>query len=268
MLAALVDSPQQTAVQSISELARAQGVNASTVTRLAKRLGYTGFAQMQNVFRLEVSQTDRYYSQRVGELLKAHAGAGLSSSLVVQVAEDELSNISTMVRGLDAQTVDEAAELLRCARRVRVHGLRQMYAIASFFSYALGLLRRDVALLSTAAHGFCHGLGQLETRDVLVAISSSPYTRETVEACRMADSLGIPIIALTDSYGSPIAQVARCVLTAPWTGTSYMATMAAPMVLTEILLGVVAGQLGDAAMTNLQHHEALLRNLDFQRHED
>ena len=44
VLARLVGMPEQAAVRSISELAGLLSVNASTLTRLAKRLGYAGLA--------------------------------------------------------------------------------------------------------------------------------------------------------------------------------------------------------------------------------
>src|SRR3546814_17076124 len=46
---------------------------------------------------------------------------------------------------LDAATLDEVAGMLGSARRVRVHGLRQYHAFASFLPYGLDMLRRHVA---------------------------------------------------------------------------------------------------------------------------
>src|SRR5262249_53701117 len=56
VLAKLVERPEETAVRTITELAGAHGVNASTLTRLATRLGYGGFADFQSVFRDSVTQ--------------------------------------------------------------------------------------------------------------------------------------------------------------------------------------------------------------------
>jgi hypothetical protein len=47
----LADQPEQAAVRSISEFASLLGVNPSTLTRPAKRLGYGGFSDFQGIFR-------------------------------------------------------------------------------------------------------------------------------------------------------------------------------------------------------------------------
>src|SRR5690242_18474327 len=56
VLAKLVEQPEEVAVRSITELAASLGVNASTLTRLAKRLGYEGFVDFQKVFRDSLAQ--------------------------------------------------------------------------------------------------------------------------------------------------------------------------------------------------------------------
>ena len=54
----LLDAPEQAAVRSISELAASLGVNPSTLTRLAKRLGFDGFSDFQSVFRNAIAKAN------------------------------------------------------------------------------------------------------------------------------------------------------------------------------------------------------------------
>lgn len=67
VLADMLSRPGPAAVDSISELAAKNGVDPSTLTRLGKRLGFAGFAELQDVFRRHVAQTQPFYSSRVQE---------------------------------------------------------------------------------------------------------------------------------------------------------------------------------------------------------
>src|SRR5690606_38032446 len=72
VLSKLVDAPEQTAVRTISELGEQLSVNASTLTRLAKRLGFSGFNDFQDVFREAIAdETGYFYSRQAGRLLSA-----------------------------------------------------------------------------------------------------------------------------------------------------------------------------------------------------
>ncbi|MCZ7596639.1 MAG: hypothetical protein M5U09_01190 [Gammaproteobacteria bacterium] len=63
-LAWLVDEPHLAAVSTITDLSRRLNVNASTLTRLAKRLGYGGFNELQAVFRRHVAGSENNFYLR------------------------------------------------------------------------------------------------------------------------------------------------------------------------------------------------------------
>jgi DNA-binding MurR/RpiR family transcriptional regulator len=260
-LAGLIDSPRQTAVYPISKLAGVVGVSASTLTRLAKRLGYGGFAELQGVFRRHIAEDRDFYSERAGRLLESDQALRKSISLMAQVAEEETTNILTMLKNIDVQALEQAAGRLATAPRVRTHGLRQFFSIACFISYGLGMVRSDVGVLGEPGHGVAHALAQLQAEDVLVVLGSAPYTRATVEACRIAAAHGLHIVAVTDSYGSPLAACANEIFITPTGGTFFSNSMAASLILAEGLLALVARQLGGKALEALRDREVLIDEL-------
>ena len=71
VLARLLERPEEVAVRTITDLAASLGVNASTLTRLSTRLGYTGFADFQNVFRDSVAERHRHFYSHQAERLVA-----------------------------------------------------------------------------------------------------------------------------------------------------------------------------------------------------
>ncbi len=260
-LASIVDSPGQTAICSISEVAEAAGVNASTLTRLSKKLGYSGFNEFQDVFRHHVADKQHFYSEQARRLLRGGGKEVPSLSLAERIAEDETANIFGTLRGLDAEALDAAAQRLMKARRVRAYGARQMHAVAYFLSYGLGMLRSDVGLLGSSEHGMAHGLAQLDENDVVIVIGCSPNTRGTVETARTAVSQGMEVIALTDSHASPLAAVARHAFVCDTGGSYYGNSTAALFVVAEILLTTVAERLGARTVQQLRRREALISEL-------
>jgi DNA-binding MurR/RpiR family transcriptional regulator len=55
----------------------------------------------------------------------------------------------------------------------------------------------------------------MDDRDVLVAMTFSPYRAEIVEAVRLAVERTVPVIAITDSHGAPIVPSARQAFVVP-----------------------------------------------------
>jgi DNA-binding MurR/RpiR family transcriptional regulator len=126
---------------------------------------------------------------------------------------------------------------------------------AGFFAYALGRMRDSGAVLGASGHGIAHGIAQMEPGDLLVAFGSDPYTRSTVDSCRIASERSIRVIALTDSQASPLARYADIVFLTPSGGAFVANSVASAIVLSETLLALVARRLGRRAVTALKERE-------------
>jgi len=263
-LSELVDAPDRTAVYSISELARRTGVNPSTLSRLAVNLGYSGFSAFQDIFRDYIANKGNFYSGRADRLIHTKGDKGGDLSVLAQIGEEEIANVLGVVEHIAPGELEAAADLLIAAPRIRTYGLRQPSAIASFACYGLGLLRGHVSILGLQQHGVAFELAQLSKDDVLLVFGFAPYTRATVATARVAASMGIKIIAVTDSHASPFLPVADHQFIAPTTGSFFSNSMAASIVVVEGLLAVMAQRLGKPSLVSLEKHERLINEFDIE----
>ncbi|MFO7704665.1 MAG: MurR/RpiR family transcriptional regulator [Halopseudomonas sp.] len=261
VLLALIESPQRAAVSSISELAKQFEVNASTLSRLAQRLGYAGFSKFQDVFRREVAQGKHFYSDQASRLLfKSETSDSISQ--LARLGRQESSNIASMIVQIEPGEFDAATQLLASAHRVRVHGMRQFNSLALFMAYGLGMLRPDVAPLDSGRQGVADAIAQLDAGDVLVVASCFPYTPSVLATAAIAAKQGIRVIALTDSSSSPLAKVALHSFYVPNHSLFFSNSMCAFMLLVEGLLSAVASRLGEAGLAALKRREALIAELN------
>mgnify|MGYP000332454226 CR=1 FL=1 len=260
VLTAMVTAPQQAAVSSISDLADRLGVSPSTLSRLARRLGFDGFAGLQAVFRRNVTEGKSFYSDQVSRLLDSERD-GDALARLARLGRRESANIVDMVTGIDGEAFTGSARLLVEARRVRVHGMRQFASLASFLAYGLGMLRSDATPLDAIRHGVADALAQLDEGDVLVVASCFPYTPSVLATAEVAARQGIRVIALTDSSGSPLAKVAEYHFAVPNHSPFFSNSMCAFMLLAEGLLSEAANLLGDVGMTALKRREQLIGEL-------
>lgn len=264
VLVSLVEAPEQAAVRSISELGDLLAVNASTLTRLSKRLGFEGFADFQSVFREAIASDEHhFYSRRAGRLLArkpAPEAADERLAVFQTLAQETARNVDGFMAQLDPATASAAAALLARSRRVRVHGVRQNHAFASFLVYGLGMLRGDVALLDGGL-GAAEGLAQLEPQDVVVVASCAPYTRSVAEVAAVAAERGLQVIAVTDAATSPLVPPSRHAFFIPHASSYFSNSLGAYIVFCEGLLNLVARALGADAMSALARREDLIAEM-------
>jgi len=260
----LVD-PAVTSVKTITELADDFAVHRSSLTRLAQKLGFKGFPELQSIFRREIKNKTSFYTNQVGKYLQGDMGSGkCDQSAIEEVSTTEWSNLLLAMENFDENVFEAVADALLDARRVAVLGLRGSYSVAYFLGYYLKMIRDDVAILGMSGHILAEEMGNLYPGDVLLAISEAPYTKNTIDACRIAHSMGVEIVAVTDSQMSPLINYATHTLLASCKGDYFFTPLISLMIYAEAILSALIRKSGDVAINNLKKKEMIFSKMDYE----
>jgi len=262
VLKIMLDEPNETAAKSISEIARENDINISSITRLAQKLGFNGFPSLKSIFRSNLKQRKSFYSEQVNKFLqKGYAHDG-KTSLLERVIQDEWSNVMLMADSFDDQKFATIIKLMVKAERILILGLRSSYPLAHYLGFYLKMIRDRVTPIGQAGHTLAEDLSVLQPGDLLIAISVNPYTKDTVEACRICKHQTVDIIAITDRLSSPLANETDNFLITSIEGDYFFSPMVAAIICIETLLSALVKQLGDKAIQRLNHTEYILEKLE------
>lgn len=265
VLVSMVNEPHWAAMSSITEIATANGVNPSTITRIATKIGFTGFNDLQDQFRrLIANPTDVYSSYAIEAMLDETAPKNEEDRVFKSIIESEVQNTLSTLDSDCTVRVKKVAKLLAKARRIKVLGLRQCYSLAHFLSYALHLLRDDVSPLGSSGHTLFENIPDLSTSDVLIAISFKPYTREVIDTCVAAHAAGVGVVIISDSYDAPLPYDHAFIVATK--GPFFLSGMTAALVLIEALLLLTAKAIGKKALKRLHKMEQLFETMNVERH--
>lgn len=265
VLKRMLDAPAETATKSISELAQENNINISSITRLAQKLGFIGFPDLKKLFRQHLNQKKNFYSGQVEKhLTSEQSNASQSSQALQHVIQDEWSNVMMMVDKFDDEMFSKVIQLLCSAGRIRVIGLRGSYPPAYYLSFYLNMIRDDVSLLGQVGHSWAEDLATLKKGDLLIAIGFSPYTRDTVSACKIAKNRDIDLVVITDSNSSPLAIEADNFLLTSIQGDYFFSPIVASMIIIEALLSELVKKLGSSSIQRLDRAETILNALNIE----
>lgn len=231
----LVGSP---ALLSITALAEAVEVSPSTLTRLARSLGYSGFPALQQVLlSASMAAPGEFYSRQARAAL---AEGSSTLSRATQLCRENQANIDHFIGQLDVAAFDAAVELVMSAPRVAVHGIRQFHALATFLVYGLRMIRSDVTLLDANNLGCAEGLAMLGKGDVLLPVSCAPYSSQVVEVARVAREIGLSTVAITDRASSPLVGSSHAAILVTHRSSFISNSIGAFMVAAECLINACA----------------------------
>lgn len=188
--------------QQVAERAE---VSAATVVRAARAAGFSGLPHL----RLGLAR-----SSAAGQEPEAQVGrAGSAAEVMELISASHARSLRAVQQTLRTEELQRAAELLGGARRVLLAASGTSLAVASDAAFRLTL---NGLIVQHSADSYSAVLlaGQLEAVDVVLAVSHSGQTRQTLETVRSAQAGGAQAIAITSFSGSALAQLAEVPLVA------------------------------------------------------
>lgn len=192
-------NPEQIAVSTVADLARAAGVQPSAFVRFCQILGFSGYSEMQALFRGDFARRWPDYATRLKNLRAA--GEAQPTTLLAEFVEAGRSSLELLAHQVDAAAMERAVAALAHARIIHLVGLSRAYPVAAYLSYAFEKMN-----IPTMLHDKTGNLDHrhaIRSGDVVLAISFSPYTPETVTLAGYATGAGAELVAITDALNSP-----------------------------------------------------------------
>lgn len=236
------DNLSLVAFNSIRGLAGHAGVNPNTVTRLAVELGYAGFIAFRTDVQAVLQENAPAYGARA-RALRNRSGQDVFSEMIAGHRDNAAQMFSPDSLGL----LHSCVEPLLGARRIYSVGVRSCFAIAHYFSYVGGMAFPNFVDVPSMPGAIVDQVSLATGDDIVVGITYAHYSSEVVRACQIARGRGARVLALTDSYSSPIAVDAWKVMCLPKAGPQFMPSLASAFLAVEMLLVAMTARSEGAA---------------------
>lgn len=211
-------------LQSITKLAEAAEVSTPTVIRLARKLGFDGFPDLQSAIRSELAERIKQPLAKLEAVTPGHR----VDHIINQFALKAVENVNQTIGQMDYAKFDQAAELFADhSLRIFLIGGRLTWPVAGHFANHLHMVRPSVSLLSASQNSWPQSILDMDERTLLVIFDIRRYERKFERLAELAASRNAKIVLFTDQWGSPIENKAdfcfRSMVQAPSSWDSMVA---------------------------------------------
>ncbi len=223
---AMLENYPLSGLGSITAVAETSGVSAPTVARMARKLGFAGFPDLQAALRAELEAT-------ISSPIAKHdrwAAEAPDTHILNRFADVVSDNLRQTLRQLDPAVFNAVTRLLGDRKRgVYLVGGRITRSLADYFFTHLQVIRRGVTLIPPNSNAWPHYLLNMARGDVVVAFDIRRYERDVLKLAEMAEARGVEVVLFTDQWGSPAGRHAahafNCRIEAPSAWDSSVVTL-------------------------------------------
>lgn len=223
---AIMENYPASGLGSITAIAETSDVSTPTVVRMAKKLNFKGFPELQAALRSEVEAT---ISNPIAKHNRWTENAP-DTHILNRFADAVMENMRQTLRQIDPDDFDAVIKLLSDHdRAVHVVGGRLTRSLADYFFTHMQVVRDRMTLVASNSNTWPHYILNMKPGDVLVAFDIRRYERDILRLAEMAKSKGVTLVLFTDQWGSPAAKHAthsfHCRIEAPSAWDSSVVTL-------------------------------------------
>lgn len=265
LISIVIQDPRAALFRSAAELASLADVHASTVVRLASKLGFDGYPDMQNRLRDEA----QFGTPRSNDRSQQRRERIAQGSNLEKLIESEIAALAAVSNTLDQSQIDEAVKLLRDAETIFIVGRgsaappmthldRRLRRSGFRTEVALNLQRRDLA-------EHLMGLGK---NDVAIIFAfQAPHSLPTGYAAVIEHvaEIGARSVVISDASGPTLRPRPDVTLSVTRPDEGEMLLRTGPTLVCEALAMTLAHEDPERAVSELEALEALRSKLQNEK---
>ena len=197
----IVRDADSVVMKTITELAgESDSFSTASITRFCKKIGLSGYSELRLELAKEMA-TDNARRQIVAD------GENLVPGLVSTVVDASASAINDLKYVLSDDVIKKAVHEILSASSITLAGIGASALVAQDLRQKL--LRLGIRSLFDADQDVVKvTLSSGRSKDLLIAISYSGTTRETLDAVNIAKENGMRVLAMTKKGDNPISEQA------------------------------------------------------------
>lgn len=254
----VVDYPSDFGLDPIRETARKAGVSPYTLVRLAERMNFSSYEELREPFRHALVSTVAGVEQP--DWIEEFKDHGPQGQIQAQAAHNTLAIVQKSLQRQIPEQLQRIVKLLLEAETVYLTAVRASYSMAYYLHYVGRMALPSMQLIPRHMNSPIDELHTATENDVMIAITFTPYSRETIEACRFARSKGVKLILISDSEIVDSQFRADENLIVSVLSTHHFGCYAGAMAVIETLISLLVDQGGTAAQERIKSYEDLRQN--------
>ncbi|MBQ7155329.1 MAG: MurR/RpiR family transcriptional regulator [Synergistaceae bacterium] len=228
----ILGNSSEIAFHSISETAERLSVSRAQLVRVARMLGFSGYADLKNTLKRKL------LAQVIPAAMNTSAD---DSNMASKICRLEHANIDETYRSisLNPEFISDFCNAAQESEAIYCMGWGISAIPAEWFYTRFSELGLKSILMRRGSLSLTEQARSIGENDMLIVCELPSYVIEVAEAVRMAASRNVFIAAITDSPAAPICEHSRINFyvsdRSPMFGSSLIGSMLAVHILTSLL---------------------------------
>lgn len=254
----ILKNSSEVAFLTINQLAQRVDTSTTTIMRLTSNLGYKGYSEfqkgLQQLLRDQTAPQNR---------LKLNLENMNKDDLWEKTITHHLYHIQKMTEQMSKSQLDEVVKKITSSNQIYCTSVRSGLPVGQYLSHGLNRTLGNCRLVIADASDWVDEVVTMQPEDLIIATSFPRYAERIIDFTKAAKERGVKIVAITDSYSSPIIEYADITLICDSDSLAFHNSPISAMVVADYLINATALSQSEKAKKRLNQINDVLTNMNY-----
>lgn len=239
----ILANSSEVAFRSISEVSERLAVSKAQLVRVARMLGFDGYAGLKEVLKEELLA-----KVVPSSVVREAQGDAFAPSNLCRL---EKANLEETLRGLSAEAVASFCEVVKAAEVIYCMGWGISSLVAEWLYTRFMELGLKSVLMRRGSMSLLEQARSIRKKDLLIVCELPSYVIEVTEAAGKIAKRGTRVVTFTDSPAAPVCTHANLSFYVSDHSPTFGSSLIGPMFAVHVLTSALALNMGEAGQRAL-----------------
>lgn len=254
----ILKNSSDVAFLTINQLAQRVNTSTTTIMRLTSNLGYKGYSEfqkgLQQLLRNQTAPQNR---------LKVNLENLNEDDLWDNTITHHLYHIQKITEQMSKEQLDEVVKKITSSNQIYCTSVRSGLPVGQYLSHGLNRTLGNCRLMIADTSDWVDEVITMQPQDLIIATSFPRYAKRIIDFIKAAKDRGVKIVAITDSYSSPIIEYADISLICDSDSLAFHNSPIAAMVVADYLINATALSQSEKAKERLDQINDVLTSMNY-----
>ena len=254
----ILKNPSEVAFLTINQLATRVNTSTTTIMRLTSSIGYSGYSEFQKGLQQLLREQTAPQNRLTVNLQNVD-----QDDLWSHTIQHHLFHIQQTMERISKEQLHDVVQRITSSERIYCTNVRSGLPVGEYLTHGLNRSLGNCRLIWADVSDWVDEVVAMNANDVLIAISFPRYGVRIIDFIKAAKARGVQVIAITDSYSSPIVEYANCLLTCDSSSLAFHNSPIPAMVLADYLINAVAITKSEKTKERLNEINEVLTTINY-----
>jgi DNA-binding MurR/RpiR family transcriptional regulator len=240
----ITQNPNDVAILTLSDLSKKYDIPASNFVRFSKSLGFSGFGDLQRVYRSRLVDIIPSVEERLDRFERELTPGTSPGRGLERLIREDFRLLGDLNVPAVEKTCSRFADVIVHSSKVFVTSAARFFPVSFFFNYAFVYLGMDVTLLDNQGFLAREYANNFKNGTCLLVSSFSYYHRDVLSLAELAKQREATVLAITDFELSPLTKIADACIYLPGMGDNFRVSIGPTFVIAQHIVNEVAAAKG------------------------